>query len=142
MFRLEPGPIFTRCGNSQRLDDGRIGIPGASDDHALFGDLKIPDVFSDISVNDSGKMTVTCADGATSEVGIIQLARVRGDTELDTRNGVYFWPQEASAPGFTMEPATNVVVAALENSNVVARETTELLRNLKLISEVFSFREN
>lgn len=142
MFRLELGDLLTRCGNFQRLSDGRIGIPHPSGDVALFGSPKLPDNVSKVVVEENGRLSVTTADGKSQSVGVIELARVSDFSRLSTKNGVYFEVTGNVDDCLTMVPAENVVAAALESSNVDADQANSILSQLERISGFSTFAEN
>jgi len=142
MFRLEPCGLLTRCGNFQRLSDGRIGIPYPSGDVALFGSPKLPDNVSKVVVEEDGRLSVTTADGKSQSVGVIELARVSDFSRLSTKNGVYFEVTGNVDDCLTMVPAENVVAAALESSNVDADQANSILSQLERISGFSTFAEN
>ncbi len=142
MFRLEPGDLLTRCGNFQRLSDGRIGVPHPSGDIALFGSPKVPDNVTLVAVEEDGRLSVATAEGKLQPVGILKLARVFDFSRLSTKNGVYFEVTSNADECLAMVPAENVVPAALESSNVDAVQANSILTQLERISRFSTFAED
>lgn len=136
MFRLEPGPVFTRFGAFVRLKDGTLGLLSANEQLRLFGDLAVPQDFRQLSLNAEGALSCTQSNQAISEIGALQIARIFDVSQLKSKDGVFFHLPEALVEnGIEMVPGTTVILGALESSNVSPEAEARLDRHLEQISD-------
>jgi flagellar basal body rod protein FlgG len=137
-FRLQPDHLLTRCGQFVRLDDGRLGISDEKTLFPLYGDVKIPSVYRELSVNSDGAVTYLNEQGEQKSAGRLQLAEITDPTSLTSANGVYF---ARKANGLPLVMTGNIIVQAgmLESANVVPNDEHNLLRHFE---ELRSFEES
>ncbi|MEQ9407828.1 MAG: hypothetical protein RIK87_08870 [Fuerstiella sp.] len=140
MFRLEPGCLLTRCGEFERMGDGRLGLRTDAGEYFLSGDIEVPADIRRVTVTAAGEVQIPGANERPETVGRIQLAVVPDHSLLETSNGVFFRiPQEQQAR-LKMVGTEALVSGALEHANVVSETEWNLLRHLEGITEFMSAR--
>ncbi|GAB5443798.1 MAG: hypothetical protein Fues2KO_41470 [Fuerstiella sp.] len=132
MFRLEPGPVFTRFGRFERLADGSLGIQlDSGRSLRLHGSFRIPEETVEVTIAD-GELTIERRDDAASPKQTFHVAEVVRPSRLKSKNGVYFHIDGDVDQSVRMVPAT-ITSRALEQSNVDVAEQELLLKNLESI---------
>lgn len=132
MFRLEPGPVFTRYGRFERLADGSLGIQlDSGRSLRLHGSFRIPEETVELMIAD-GELTIERQDDAASPKQTFHVAEVVRPGSLKSKNGVYFHIDGDVDQSVRMVPAT-IRSRALEQSNVDVAEQELLLKNLESI---------
>lgn len=127
MFCLE-GNMFTRRGDFQRLEDGRLGLVTSSGSRALKDATAIPESTTKIEITPMGE--ILChADGRPScagHVGIVELSEMN---RLQTVDGVFFTSETPMESPVTALEA-DLTIHQLELSNVSRSDETQLLELL------------
>lgn len=127
MFCLE-GNIFTRRGDFERLEDGRLGLVTSSGSFALKDSMPIPESIKSVEITPMGEILYDANGQPTSagRVGIVELSELN---RLQTVDGVFFTsetPMESPATGLEAELTTH----HLEMSNVNRSDDSQLLELL------------
>lgn len=124
MFCLE-GNTYTRRGDFQRLDDGRLGLVTSTGSYALKDSMPIPESITSVEITPMGEILYDANGQPTSagHVGIVELPELN---RLQTVDGVFFTsetPKESPVTALEAGLTTNV----LELSNVNRPDETQLL---------------
>ena len=127
MFCLD-GNMFTRRGDFQRLEDGRLGLVTSSGRYALKDSTPIPESTSRIEITPLGEIFYDAGGQPNSagHVGIVELSELN---RLQTVDGVFFTsetPLESPATGLE----AMLAIQHLEMSNVNREDDTQLLELL------------
>lgn len=135
MFRLEPGPVFTRYGRFERLPDGSLGLKTSSGRTLrLAGGVRIPRDTVELTVH-SGELSIERESGQASPKQPFSVAEIIQPRLLQSENGVYFTLPDESSAAVRMVPAT-VISRWLEKSNVDVEQESKLLQQLEQISRI------
>lgn len=127
MFCLE-GNMYTRRGDFQRLEDGRLGLVTSTGSYALKDSTPIPELITSVEITPMGEILYD-ADGqptSAGRVGIVQLSELN---RLQTVDGVFFsseTPIGSPATGLEAE----LTIHQLEMSNVNRSDDAQLLELL------------
>jgi flagellar basal-body rod protein FlgG len=126
---LPDGTIgYTRDGQFTLDADGKLVTASG---YLLVWDGTIAEGMTNISVNSTGAVTATDADGATAEVGTVQLTRFPNPSGLTTNGNNILLESDASGAALTgaagAENYGTINAYKVEQSNInLAREMTQL----------------
>jgi hypothetical protein len=127
MFCLD-GNKFTRRGDFQRLEDGRLGLVTSTGNYALKDSTPIPESTTRIEITPLGEIFYD-ADGQSNSAGHVGIVELSELNRLQTVDGVFFTsetPVESPATGLDAELTTH----HLEMSNVNRLDDSQLLELL------------
>ena len=127
MFCLD-GNMFTRRGDFQRLEDGRLGLVTSTGSYALKDSTPIPESTTRIEITPMGEILYD-ADGQSNSAGHVGIVELSELNRLQTVDGVFFTsetPMESAATGLEAELTTH----HLEMSNVNRSDDSQLLELL------------
>jgi hypothetical protein len=127
MFCLD-GNMFTRRGDFQRLEDGRLGLVTSTGSYALKDSTPIPESTTRIEITPMGEIFYD-ADGQSNSAGHVGIVELSELNRLQTVDGVFFTsetPMESPATGLEAELTTR----HLEMSNVNRSDDSQLLELL------------
>ena len=127
MFCLE-GNMYTRRGDFQRLEDGRLGLVTSTGTYALKDSTPIPESITSVEITPMGEILYD-ADGqptSAGHVGIVQLSELN---RLQTVDGVFFTSETSvGSPATGLE--ADLTIHQLEMSNVNRSDDAQLLELL------------
>lgn len=120
---------YTRSGAFNKNAQGQIVT---LDGYEVQPGITIPPEANNITVNETGEVFVTLADGTTSNLGQLTLANFVNEAGLEPMGGNLYRSSEASGEAVTGVPGdpgfASIHQGYLENSNVDAvKEITELI---------------
>ena len=127
MFCLE-GNMFTRRGDFQRLEDGRLGLVTSSGQYALKYSTPIPKSTTKIEITPLGEIFYD-AGGQPNPAGHLGIVELSELNRLQTVDGVFFTsetPLESPTTGLEAE----LSIHHLEMSNVNRSDDSQLLELL------------
>ncbi len=127
MFCLE-GNIYTRRGDFQRLDDGRLGLVTSSGSYALKDSTVIPESATTIAITELGEIFYN-ADGQPASAGHVGIVELPELNRLQTVDGVFFTSETPKVSSVSALDA-ELTIHQLEMSNVNRSEDTQLLELL------------
>lgn len=127
MFCLE-GNLFTRRGDFQRLEDGRLGLVTSFGSYALKDSTAVPESTTTIEITPLGE--ILChVEGQTASAGHVRIAELSELDRLQTVDGVFFTSETPMQSPVEARQA-ELVIHSLEMSNVNRSDDAQLLELL------------